>query len=64
MVCNIGINDMPRGWTEKSELNKRLYKIWSAMKQRCYYKNSIEYYNYGGRGIKVCEEWKNNFISC
>lgn len=42
-------------------ISHRLYTIWCAMKQRCYYKNSIEYYRYGGRGIRVCEEWLNDF---
>ena len=43
--------------------NTRLYKIWNSMKQRCYYKKQKEYNNYGGRGIKVCDEWKKDFMS-
>lgn len=35
----------------------RLYKIWAGMKNRCYCNSNHEYYNYGGRGIKVCDEW-------
>ena len=35
----------------------RLYRVYVAMKSRCYYKKHKHYYNYGGRGIKVCEEW-------
>ncbi len=31
------------------------------MKIRCYYKKHSNYEYYGGRGITVCEEWKNNF---
>ena len=42
--------------------NTRLYNIWQGMKQRCYNPNSIKYKNYGGRGIKVCEERKNDFM--
>ena len=31
------------------------------MKTRCYNKNSKYYYNYGGRGIQICDRWKNSF---
>lgn len=34
---------------------------WKAMKNRCYNENSIDYPNYGGRGIKVCDEWLHDF---
>ena len=39
----------------------RLYHIWKAMKQRCYYPKHKDFHNYGERGIKVCEEWFTNF---
>lgn len=35
----------------------RLYRIWRNMKQRCYNPKACKYNSYGGRGIKVCEEW-------
>lgn len=41
----------------------REWRIWQAMKTRCSNKNIIQYKNYGGRGIKVCDEWKNDFMS-
>lgn len=31
------------------------------MKQRCYNENNTRYKHYGGRGIAVCDEWRNNF---
>lgn len=34
-----------------------LHKIWLGIKQRCYNANSASYKNYGGRGIKLSEEW-------
>ena len=41
--------------------NPRLYSIWINMKTRCYNPNTPEYKHYGGRGISICEEWKDNF---
>ena len=39
----------------------RLYNIWCAMKQRCYYSKHKDYHNYGGRGITICDEWRYDF---
>lgn len=41
--------------------DSRLYNIWRKMKERCYNKNHVRYLDYGGRGISVCGEWRNNF---
>ena len=41
--------------------NSRLYSIWNGMKQRCSNPNRNRYKHYGGRGIKVCEEWEKSF---
>lgn len=47
--------------TKHNKCHTRLYSIWRGMKDRCYNSNVLEYDNYGGRGIKVCEEWLNDF---
>lgn len=39
----------------------RLYSIWNSMKTRCYNPNAERYEDYGGRGITICNEWKNDF---
>lgn len=39
----------------------RSYEIWQGMKGRCYNPHDARYDRYGGRGIKVCEEWRENF---
>ena len=51
-----------RRWKRLKNANSysRVHNIWSCMKQRCYNKKHNAYYRYGGRGIKVCDEWKNN----
>ena len=41
-IHNIGINDMPRGWRLKNELNERIYRVWYGMIQRCYSEKSLK----------------------
>lgn len=43
--------------------NTRLpeYQIWVQMKQRCLNPKSQNFPRYGGRGIRVCERWRNSF---
>ena len=43
--------------------NSRLYGIWHGMKARCYRNEDQNYQRYGGRGIQICDEWKNDFSS-
>lgn len=43
--------------------NTRLHCIWLGMKNRCYCKDNKRYIRYGGRGISICNEWKNDFLS-
>lgn len=38
--------------------NTRLYQTWLGMRFRCENPKSDSYKNYGGRGIRVCEEWQ------
>lgn len=40
-----------------------LYKVWAGMKQRCYNEKNARYYQYGGRGISVCKEWRDSFMA-
>lgn len=40
-----------------------LFKIWQGIKKRCYNKNCSNFYGYGGRGIKMCDTWQNDFNS-
>ena len=37
----------------------RIYSIWRHMNDRCYNTNNEWYHLYGGKGIKVCDEWKD-----
>lgn len=37
------------------------HRIWQYMIQRCHNPNAGNYYLYGGRGIEVCERWRESF---
>lgn len=54
-------------WMHSKNINRkhglytdRAYRLWGKVKQRCYNPNCREYNNYGGRGIKMCDEWLND----
>lgn len=42
--------------------HSRLSEIFRTMKKRCYYTKHNQYKNYGGRGIKLCNEWNDRTI--
>jgi hypothetical protein len=37
------------------------YRAWAHMKARCSNPNHVDFHNYGGRGIKVCQRWSESF---
>ena len=47
--------------TKHGQSHKRPYRIWANMKSRCLNPKNKKYNIYGGRGIFVCDEWKNSF---
>lgn len=57
------IKEFIKRTTKHGMSSTRLYQTWSDMIKRCEYKKG-QYYNiYGGRGISVCKEWRNDFIT-
>lgn len=51
------------GHIKHGECASRLYRIWNGMKARCYYSKHPRYDRYGGRGITVCSEWRDDFAT-
>lgn len=43
--------------------NTRLHRIWRSIQDRCYNQKNQDYRHYGGRGITVCDEWREDFMS-
>ena len=38
-----------------------LHVVWRMMSRRCYKPKATSYNQYGGRGITICDEWRNDF---
>ncbi len=47
--------------TKHGKYGTRIYNIWWSMKARCNNPKNISYSRYGGRGIKVCDDWDTSF---
>ena len=67
IIANVEKNDTIKckSCSQKTHGQKgtRLYTIWEHMKSRCNNKNNANFKFYGGKGIQVCNEWNNSFIS-
>lgn len=48
------LGDVPRS-------KNRLYRIYHGMLSRCFNAKDYHYQDWGGRGITVCDEWRNSF---
>lgn len=47
--------------TTHNQRHTYLYEVWKGIRQRCKNPKHPSYHNYGGRGIKVCDEWDKSF---
>lgn len=56
-------DDLKCRLTTHNMSNTRIREIWNCMKQRCSNPRNTAYKYYGGRGVSVCDEWKNDFSS-
>lgn len=56
-------NELTGKFETKHNMSKtRIYSIWAGIKNRCYNKNKKEYDRYGGKGLLMCDEWKEDFV--
>lgn len=48
--------------TAKHNMSKtKIFGVWATMLRRCFTPTNKKFSDYGGRGIKVCDEWRDNF---
>jgi len=50
-----------KGYYKHGGKHTRIYTIWCNIIQRCNNPNYTQYEHYGGRGIRMCDEWRNSF---
>jgi hypothetical protein len=67
-ICDLYSNRVKSCGCERGHLTQglsysKLFNVYSHMKQRCYNSRSKDYKHWGGRGIIVCDEWKNDFMN-
>ena len=48
-------------WTKHNGSRDRLYGVWTDIKKRCYNPKFKQYKDYGGRGIRMCNEWLHDY---
>lgn len=63
-VVSCGCYSKEGTWRGKHRLsNTKLYQVWKGMKTRCYNPSHSQFKDYGGRGIAICNEWRNDFAT-
>lgn len=50
-----------KGLIKHGRTGSTLYVVWCGIKARCNRKTLESYKNYGGRGIKICREWNEDY---
>lgn len=48
-------------WQHNSKEYRSEYCAWCDARRRCYSPNNAGWKNYGGRGIQMCDRWRNDF---
>lgn len=59
--CQYHFKHMSETHSTHGKSNSKFYELYKGIIKRCYYPKAINYYLYGGRGITVCDEWRDSF---
>lgn len=57
----LGIEQPNHAHRTHGKSNHPLYNVWSGFMNRCLNNRDYDYHSYGGRGIKICDEWAKDF---
>lgn len=58
-MANTPTSPPRRRWRNGGGTKHPLYSTWQGMLERCLRKCATGYHYYGGRGIRVCDEWRS-----
>lgn len=57
----LGLEHATQAKIKHGARHERLYNVWAAMKQRCYNPHKDGYKYYGGKGVTICDEWREDY---
>lgn len=57
----LGLEHATQAKIKHGATHERLYNVWAAMKQRCYNPHKDGYKYYGGKGVTICDEWREDY---
>lgn len=61
--CKVSTRPIPARRVARQQNSETEYRAWRDMKTRCYNQKSKNFLYYGGRGIAVCDEWRDDFAA-
>lgn len=59
---NLNKINTKHGYSKHDGTKEKLYGVWRAIKDRCFNPNNKFYQYYGGRGINVYKDWKDDYV--
>lgn len=59
----VGKSNLGKLTTTHGKRHERIYGIYCDMKKRCYNTHAKNYKHYGAKGVRICKEWLNDFMS-
>ena len=57
----LGLEHATQAKIKHGATHEPLYDVWAAMKRRCYNPNVTGYKYYGGKGVTICDEWREDY---
>lgn len=61
--CCLREQNTGKKFTRHNKSTSKIYHVYYGIKRRCYNPKNSVYRYYGGKGVTMCDEWKNDFMA-